>query len=321
MMHWCERTARLGIWTGLKTGRFAARVLPRSWLYWFSDTLANCVFYFARGFRTRSVRNASLAFADKLSQAEVSEIARASLRHFFRDFVDIFLWSVMPAEQFRSEVPIAGGEHLDAALVKGRGTIVLTGHLGNFMLLGVRLGMQGYAVNVLVNQPRNGHFARLMGEYRAQARYNTIHARPKRDALRELSQVLRGNEIAVVIADEHRKDSGVHVPFFGHTVLARRGPATLALRTGAAVVPAYLVRDGNGRLKLTIEPELQLLRSGKNATAIRANVMCMTRWLEKTVRAYPTQWNWMNIHWQDGSRRQPSETDKPMPKTAEGHGG
>ena len=291
----------------MRMGCFAAKIMPPGWRYWFSDRLADFAFYFARTYRTRSVKNVSVAFAEKLSAAEVREMARGSLRHFFRNFVDIVIGLANPPEQFRSGVPVGGGELLDAALAKGRGAIVLSAHLGNFILLGVRLAMEGYVVSVLVNQPRNGQFARLMNEYRAQARHNTIHARPKRDALRELTQALRRNEVAVIIADEYRKGSGVHVPFFGHTVLARRGTATLALRTGAAVLPAYLVRDAAGKLKLTIEPELELVRSDKSSTAIQGNVVSMTQWLEKIVRAYPNQWNWMNIHWQDGSRPEPSK--------------
>ena len=53
------------------------------------------------------------------------------------------------------------------------------------------------------------------------------------------------------------------VPLFGRTVLARRGPATLALRTGAAVVPACLIRQPDDTLKMIIEPELELDRRGR----------------------------------------------------------
>jgi lauroyl/myristoyl acyltransferase len=94
----------------------------------------------------------------------------------------------------------------------------------------------------LINQPRDGQFAELMDRYRLQARQRTIHARPRRQALRELGEVLQLNQIAVVIADEYRKTDGIPVTLFGRTVFARRGPVTMALRSGAAVVPACLIR-------------------------------------------------------------------------------
>jgi lauroyl/myristoyl acyltransferase len=71
----------------------------------------------------------------------------------------------------------------------------------------------------------------------------------------------------------------------------------MALRTSAAIVPACLIRQGDGALKLVIEPELELDRSGKSGDQIRENVIRITQWLEGKVQAYPDQWNWMNIRW------------------------
>jgi KDO2-lipid IV(A) lauroyltransferase len=296
---WRERAAHVGAWVGLKAGGLAVRIFPRPWLYRFADTLARVGYCLFRGFRTRSAKNVGFALGEKLTEVQVEEIVRKSLQNFFRDFVEIAIALVIPADELRSEILIEGRENLDAALAKGHGVIVLSAHLGNFFLAGTRLAIESYPTHVLINQPKNREFARFMDNYRLKVQQKTIHARPRREALRELSQVLRRNELAVVIADEYRGSNGIHVPFFGRTVLARRGPATLALRTGAAVVPAYLVHDKGQGLKLIIEPELDLIRTDKDKTAIRENTLRMTQWLERTVRAYPEQWNWMNIDWQE----------------------
>jgi KDO2-lipid IV(A) lauroyltransferase len=111
---------------------------------------------------------------------------------------------------------------------------------------------------------------------------------------------LRRNELAIIIADEYRSGDGIDVPFFGRTVTARRGPATLALRTGAAVVPVYLVRDQRGRLALNIEPEIEMSRSGDIKADVRENTMRITQWVERVVRSYPDQWNWMHVYWRQG---------------------
>ena len=302
---WRESAAHLGVWVGFNAGCLVARIVPRRWLYRVSDALADIGFSLFRGFRTRSISNVGFAFGEKLNGTEVEEIVRKSLKNFFRDFVEIAITLVTPAKELRSEIPIEGRKNLDLALAKGKGIIALGAHLGNFFLVGTRLATEGYATWVLINQPRNRRFAKFMDDYRLKVRQNTIHARPRREALRELHQVLRGNELAVVIADEYRTNDGVQVPFFAGTVLARRGPATLALRTAAAVVPVYLIHDKNHGLKLIVEPELDLIRTDKNKTAIRENTIRMTQWLERTVRAYPEQWNWMNIHWQENSESTP----------------
>jgi KDO2-lipid IV(A) lauroyltransferase len=144
-----------------------------------------------------------------------------------------------------------------------------------------------------------------MDDYRLQVRQQTIHARPRREALQEINAVLRRNQMAVVIADEYRKGNGIQVRLFGRTVNARRGPITLALRTGAALVPACVIRYPDGTLKLIIEPELELDRSGKGKAEIRENTVRMTSWLERTVRRYPDQWNWMNFRWWESPNHGP----------------
>ena len=298
MTRWfVQRVAYAATRLGFSAGCLAIRIFPRQWIFGFSDALANLAFILFRSFRARSIKNINIALGDNFGGINGREIARRSLRNFFRACVEAAVTLESSADDLRSTIPVSGREYLDAALTKGNGVILLSAHLGNFFLIGTRLAIEGYSIHVLVNQPRDGQFAKLMDNYRSQVRQRTIHAKPRRDALKQLYLVLRRNELAMVIADEYRKGNGMRAQLFGRAVLARRGPATLALRTGAAMVPVYMVRQPNDSLRLIIEPELELIRSGKGTGKIRENTLQMTQWLERIVRAYPDQWNWMNIRW------------------------
>jgi len=288
-------------WLGFKLGRLAVKIVPRRWLFEFSDALANAGFALSRGFRLKSISNIGVAMAGRMDRGIASVTARRSLRSFFRACVEITIALESSEEQLRAEMPIAGREHLDAALARGNGVIILSAHLGNFFLVGTRLAIEGYPIHVLVSPPRDPQFADLMDDVRLQVWQRTIRARPRRAALKELHTVLRRNEITVVIADEYKNGRGIPVPLFGGIVSARRGPATLALRTGAAIVPAFLVRRADDGLKLIIEPELELAQTDKSKDEVRERTLLITRWLERTVKAYPDQWNWTNIQWQDGT--------------------
>ncbi|HEX6769539.1 MAG TPA: hypothetical protein VF208_09330 [Candidatus Binatia bacterium] len=297
MIAWLSgKLAYLSTWLGFKIGCAAIRVCPGT-IFRLSDALAKVGFYLFSGFRARSIANIRNALGDRLGASEIDSIARQSLRNFLRACVEIAVAVESSDDKIRADIPVVGRKHLDAALAKGRGVLLLSAHLGNFFLVGCRVAVDGLPAFVLVNQPRDGRFAALMDEYRLEVRQKTIHARPRPRALRELTEVLRRNQVAVVIADEYRRGSGIEVPLFGKTVIARRGPVSLALRTGAAVVPACMVRQADDSLRLVIEPELELERDRRNAEAIRENTIRITRWLERTVRSYPEQWNWMNIHW------------------------
>lgn len=292
-----RRVFYLGTWSGIEIVRLAARLLPRRWLFRFSDLLANIAFHCFSGFRRRSMENIARVFEGQLVHAQVKDIARRSLRNFFRDCAEMAITLEATENELRQWIPVFGNEHLDAALAKGSGVLILSAHLGNFFLIGTRLAIDGYVISVMVNQPSNSHLAQLLNKYRLQVRQKTIHARPRREALKQLTEALRRNELAVIIADEYRRGDGIEVPLFGMTVIARRGPATVALRTGATIVPACMVRQADGTLHLIIEAELELDRSGKRVKEIRENTIRMTQWVERTVRKYPDQWNWMNIRW------------------------
>lgn len=301
MAGWFERLAYWAVRSSLEAGRLAAKLLPRRLLVSLSEALAEMGFYLCHGFRKRSIKNLTLALGDRLTAAEMATVVRRSLRNLFHDLLEIGHALSVPPEELLREIPMVGREHLEVAAARGRGTIVLSAHLGNFFLLGTRLALEGYPTYVLVNPPHGRALREALDWYRLKIGQRTIHARPRKQASRELIQVLRNNQMAIVIADEYRSGSGVYAPFFGGTVLARRGPATLALRTGAAVVPAYLIRGQNGRLTLVVEPEIEISKSGEVRSDVRENSVRITEWLERVVRTYPDQWNWMNIRWQRAS--------------------
>ena len=296
-----ERFAYWGTRIGMRLAILAVKIIPRRAVYLIADSFAAIAFHFFRSFRARSIENLGLALGNHASATRLRQIARDSLKNFFRAFIELPITLAANTHELRDMVSVLGCDHLDAALAKGNGVILLSAHLGNFFLLGTRLALGGYSIHVLVNQPRHGRFAQLMDRYRLRVLQTTIHARPRREALKQVVRVLRRNEVVIIIADEYRRSSsGIRVPFFGRSVLARRGPVTLALRTGAAIVPAYVIRGHDNRLTMIIEPEIELFRS-EHKSRMGENILHITQWLEKTVRRYPDQWNWMNIKWDKAS--------------------
>ncbi len=294
-----ETISYLGVLFVLKAGGGLVRVLPQRLVLVIVRSFADMGFILIYRFRQRFIHNLGLVFGDLLGSRAIATIARRSVRNFFYAFAEIGFALYKPLDEIRNKIPIQGKAHLEKALAKRKGVIVLSAHLGNFFLLGTRLAAEGYCTRVLVKPTYRDskRFDELMDGYRLRLGQRTIRARPRRMAARELIQALRRNELAILIADEFRS-KGVSVPFFGRYVRARRGPATLAMRTGAAVVPMCLVREQSGNLKLIIEPEIELVRTGHPGQDVVANTLRLTQWLETTVRAYPDQWNWTTVRWQ-----------------------
>jgi KDO2-lipid IV(A) lauroyltransferase len=187
-----------------------------------------------------------------------------------------------------------GEEHLKCALAKGKGVIALSAHLGAFTLIGARLAAGGYSFSVVVKHPPDDRFARVINDLRAQIGVSTISARPRQEAVKGILRALRRNGIVLVIADEF-KSGGVDTSFMGQKAAAPRGPASLALRTGAATVPIFAPRKPDGSVVLRIGPEMELVRHNDVETNVAETTKLFTHCIEEAIFRYPDQWNWLGF--------------------------
>ncbi len=297
-----RRLAHASAWLRYRAGEYSLRgfvrvapALPARLISTIMSITVRASFVLLRGYRRRMEQNLALALADELpSPEERQALVKNAWRNFAQCVLETFTLMHAPKEKVAAAAGIEGEEHLRRALAKGKGVIALSAHLGNFTLIGFRLAAAGYPFTALIKQPRDERFARLLDAYRLRGGIKTVSAKPRREAVRGVLKALRSKSIVLVIADEF-KSGGVPVEFFGVHSPAPRGPATLALRTGAATVPMYMVRDANDRLTLHIEPEVELARSEDLEYDVAATTVQFTRIIEAMIRRHPDQWNWLGF--------------------------
>ncbi len=228
-------------------------------------------------------------------------VVRGAWRNFTHAFVETFATLYMTRDELCSRIEIKGEERLREALARRKGVIALSAHFGNFIIIGPRLVAQGYDFSAVVKLPQDRRFAALQNEYCARAGINTIPARPRRQSVMQTIRALRRNEIVLLIPDEF-KTTGVEVLFLGRRVPAPKGPITIAQRTGAAVLPVFMVRDEQDRLTLHVEPEIEFVQTDDREADLRTNARLFVQEIEKMVRRHPDQWSWMGF-------RQPRKGD------------
>ncbi|MGH7845287.1 MAG: lysophospholipid acyltransferase family protein, partial [Candidatus Binatia bacterium] len=212
----------------------------------------------------------------------------------------------------RQVVAIQGRENLEAALAKGKGIIALGAHIGNFVLVGTRLGLEGLLFHTLFRLPPDRTIKAILDSLQKPLHQQIIPLMPKRKAAVRILEVLNRNEIVFILADNLRTGK-VHTRLFGQRVHTSRGPTSLALRSGAAVVPMYMIRDYQGTLQLVIEPEIPMVRSANLAQDIPENMHRIAQYLEGLIRRYPDQWNWLTVRMRGPHD---SQTPRIAPKTA-----
>jgi len=290
-------------WVRYRVGEFClrgfVRVMPRippRLVDLFTAAAEKTTFALLRKYRARMEDNIALAMAEEFSSPEQRRaLVRRIWTNFSRGLLET-LWMMHASKaEIVSRVALEGEEHLQRALAAGKGVIALSAHLGNFPMIGARLAATGYSFSVVVKHPGDRRFARLINDYRAQLGIKTISAKPRSEAVRGILKALRGNGIVLVIADEF-KSEGIEVDFFGRRSPVPRGPATIALRTGAATLPMFATRDDRGRLTLSIGPRIELIDRGDREQNVAANTALFTQYLEAAVRRHPDQWNWLGFY-------------------------
>lgn len=301
--------------------RGSIRCLPyipfRLWLG-FAWLAAFVTFELLRDYRKRMADNVALVLAEEFPnpRARAALVWRAWL-NFARGFLDTIAVMHWSKERILSTVALEGEEHIQRALKKGKGVIALSAHLGCFTLIGARLAAAGYSFSVVVKQPPDQRLAHVADRYRAQVGVHTIAAKPRRGAVRGMLKALRENRIVLVIADEF-KSGDIMVDFFGLKGPAPRGPATLALRTGAVTLPMFATRRPDGSSILSVGEPIAPVEREDLEQSVSATTAVYTRHLETAIRRCPDQWNWLGLPRRDGrlSRAQMSRMrrePKPAP--------
>ena len=239
----------------------------------------------------RIARNLQGAFGKSYSPSTKKGLAKGVQEHFVKNLKDCLSQLVLkrPADKIAS---VEGIENLKRALAKGKGVIALGAHIGNFAMVGTRLGLDGYSAHILFRLPKDTRSRRIIERYLPRFHQKVIPSFPRREAVKRILQALKKNEIVFILGDNLKRGK-IRTRLFGQIVPSPRGPASLALRSGAPVLPIYLIRGYRGEPQLIIEPEMPIARTGNLPADIVDNTQRITSYLEGLIRRYPDQWIWL----------------------------
>ncbi len=169
-----------------------------------------------------------------------------------------------------------------------RGIVLATGHLGNWELLGAVLAALGHETHAVVRRPRNEGVAGLVTSLRARMGFREIPRGPH--AALHAARALRRGGVVGLLCDQASDQSSAWVPFLGSPAPTPLGPALLARRTGAALVVAWLHREGPFRYTL----ECARVDAGTDDTVTMTEVNDL---LGVAIRARPEAWVWFHTRW------------------------
>ena len=258
------------------------------------------------GIRKRVVeRQIAAAFPD-LSPEAVVNLARESYEHLGRTFVETALLDSIGKDGLQKLVEsVEGWEEIEEVMSKGRGAVLVTGHIGNCELAGSYVAARGIPLDAIVRGMANPLFDAYINHTREAIGMTVVH---DSEAVRRTPRSLRAGRAVAFVADQGVMGlASTFVPFFGRPAKTPRGAAVFALRFDVPVVFVVALRKPNGRYRIVVE-RIDAPQTGDRDRDVDAIVARFTQHLEKWVRAVPAQYFWQHRRW----KRQPPDTPREL---------
>jgi KDO2-lipid IV(A) lauroyltransferase len=222
-------------------------------------------------------------------------VALGVYEHFGGMLLDILWLAPRSREEILRHVVLEGEEHYRAARDRGRGTLFVTAHFGNWEIHGVTHSLVHEPIGVVARPLDNPALDERLCAFRARGGNTVIY---KRHALGQVMRILRENRgVAILIDQNVREGDGVFVDFFGRRASTTTVAAALALKTGCALVPTQAALGPDGTYRLVYEPPLEAAPTGdRDADLVRVTQQ-LTSVIEGWVRSAPEQWLWLHRRW------------------------
>ena len=236
--------------------------------------------------------NLARAFPEQ-TEAWRLRVARESYRHLGREALAMAALGRRSADEIRERTPLAGVDELKAALARGRGVVVVTGHFGNWEIAAASVAVRGIGIDGVVQRQRNRMVDREIVATRERLGLRVID---RRHASRLVMPALQAGRVVGFVSDQDAGRKGVFVPFFGHPASTHRGAAVYALRADCPLFIGVAVRTPGGGYDCRTS-EVDVDRSGTIDQAVQRITAAFTKRLEDEIRTAPEQYFWVHKRW------------------------
>ncbi|MCS7309534.1 MAG: lysophospholipid acyltransferase family protein [Armatimonadota bacterium] len=270
-----------------------AKRAPLPLLYWVGERLGRMAYWLSRRYRRVAEQNLQMAFGDKLSPQQRLHLVQQVFVHFAKSLLEFLRGDGFSPDDLRRMVRLVGEEHLQWCVQQGRGTLIITAHYGNWEIAARYLTQcKGYRLNVVARDADDGATTLLVNRLRERGGYRVI---PRGQAVRPVLQALRRNELVALLPDQNAGD--LFVPFFGRLAGTVAGPALLALRSGAPLLPVFCTRQPDNTYLFEMLPPLVAQPSGNKERDVLDIMTRLTALIEQQIRKHPAQWLWLHNRW------------------------
>ncbi len=271
-------------------------IVPRKISLKVGGFLGSLLFLFWRSRRHIAVENLKAAVARNAitTDSDPELIIRRNFRNLGKSFIEIIkIYYGLGAGIFEN-IGIKGKENFEKARKKGKGIIFITGHCGNWELIGIALSAKLTKINGVARAQNNPYLNRIIEKAREKHGNHVIY---KKGALKKILTALKRKEAVGILMDQSViKAEGVITEFLGKKAYTMKMPAVIARKTGAAVLPVFIRRNNDGHI-IEIGEAMELDKSEDTDRAVLNDTVSFIGRVEEYIRRNPSEWLWMHRRW------------------------
>ncbi|MBI5238705.1 MAG: lysophospholipid acyltransferase family protein [Deltaproteobacteria bacterium] len=229
-------------------------------------------------------------FKGRFGNREIALMVKDSFRLYLKRQVENLFFGRFGEECLEDLTSVEGLENIEGAVKKGQGVILLLSHFGSFLIPLPLLGFRGFKVNQITGRVlSSGAVSKMIWKWRKwEADRLPIQFIGVAGFLRPVYDALKRGEIVAVAFDGREGKKWVPVRFIERTALFSPGPFNLALKTGAAIIPMFAIRQPDNRHRIIFMEEFELTNTGDINGTLTLNTKKYAEMLEKYVLMYPS---------------------------------
>ncbi len=262
------------------------------------------VYYLIDRWRRRIIKaNISIVFGRDLENKKSEVLGRESCEYLAMNILDLLkLNKIANPKNYHKFIEIRGLSNLTKSIEMGSGTIVVMGHFGNLILVRYLCYLDLPTKAVIIRELDSPFLERFISSILKA--HDVILVRPD-GALKKMHQLLLKNAIAVTLADQKAGGTprvgrhGIVVDFFGIPSQTHITAPFLARRTGASIIPIFVIRKGPGRYRIEINEPLKLVCTTDEISDLKENTQKLNQIFEDYIKRYPEHWFWLHRRWKD----------------------
>jgi len=285
---------------GYKLAALLSRKLPKRLGLSVASFLGYAIARIDKKRRDQVIRNANRLSDSELSRKELKDFVNQTFESYAHYWVNTFRLVDMTKQELESTFSHDGWELIETALKKDSGVILVLPHLGAWEWGGLWISkIKGVSVSAVVEPLEPPELFEWFKRSRNALGMDIISLGS--DAGPQVLKAISDKQLIVLVSDRDVGGSSVEVEFFGEKTLLPAGPATLALRTGATLLPVAVYNKEDG-CHGVVRPAISLERKGKFRSDVKRITQTIADEMELLIRKAPEQWHLMQPNWPSDSQ-------------------